>query len=139
MNFKTTLVFVSTIAFFAGCTLPKLPEPPVLPGMDPNIGKPNYGGNPTGEQKIITKFPDGRIVTMGNMNYGKKCILSIDTRTYEITKTGVVIRDVCVDEKCKKWYDDLKSKPSSRDEELELDSCKRRVVYNANAGYILVK
>lgn len=139
MNLKATLMFVGTIAFFTGCTLPKLPEPPVLPGVDPNIGKKNYGGNPTGEQKIITKFQDGRIVTIGNMNYGKKCVLAIDTRTYKVTEIGVVIRDVCVNEKCKKWYDNLELQPSSPEEERELNSCKRRIAYSANVGYILAK
>lgn len=137
---KKNLIIASIVCLFStGCVLPKLPEPPILPGMDPNIGKPNYGGNPMGEQKIISRFPDGRIVTQGNMNYGKKCVLMIDTRTFEVTETGVVIRDVCVPNECKKWYDNLKLQPKNADEEYELKSCKSDIVYKMNKGYILVR
>lgn len=86
MNLKATLLFIDIIAFFIGCTLPKLPKPPVLPGVDPNIGKKNYGGNPTGEQKIITKFQDGRIVTIGNMNYGKNVFLPLILELIKLQK-----------------------------------------------------
>ncbi|MBZ7978544.1 hypothetical protein AVBRAN12642_07425 [Campylobacter sp. RM12642] len=135
---KINLVAAGIVCLFStGCVLPKLP--PVPDALKaPEINNNNSKSDITKRPMILMEYPDGRIETQGNMNYGKKCVLEKDSRSGRITKTGIVIRDRCVPDYCKKWYDDVDLQPKNEKEDEELRFCEIKVK-SANFGYKLIK
>lgn len=140
MSKKISLIIASMVCLVSsGCVLPKLPPvPDALKAPTNNTNSSNYMGNDiTKKPMILVAYPDGKIITQGNMNYGKKCELETDSRSGRVTKVGVVIRDVCAPEHCKKWYDDVNLQPKNEQEKEELKFCEIDV-NSPNFGYKLI-